>query len=441
MIGLQVLKDLKNEFPDQKHDRYIDQLEFDEKSSRSNLAVFYAPNLLIGNWAKTKYSEKMAHLFEIRTGVKTIVKIGLKSSKAAGRKKQNINEEQYLKNVKSTILNPSYTFDSFVVGSSNEVAFSVAKNIAKKPGLVYNPVFFYGPTGLGKTHLIQAIGNQAQESGKIVIYATSEQFMNDFTYNLQNQTPDRFREKYRQCDILIIDDIQFLANKIQTQEEFFHTFNDLHTNKSQIILTSDKPPKMINGLEDRLKSRFEWGLLADISIPELETKIAITKKKCELNNINLSSEIVNYIASNMGDNIREIESAIINLNSYASIMNQEITLEFTKNLLRDQIKQKKENTSLEEIISIISKEFNIKISDIKSKKRSKDIVNARRIAIYIARSLTPNSTPELAKFFGMKDHSAILHNIKKVDELKSSDEYYKLKIKELENKILSKGKQ
>jgi chromosomal replication initiator protein len=303
---------------------------------------------------------------------------------------------------------------------------------------MYNPVFIYGPTGLGKTHLIHAIGNYVQTKGKIVIYATIEQFMNDFTYNLRNQSMDRFREKYRNCDVLLIDDTQFLSNKIQTQEEFFHTFNELHSAGKQIVLTSDKPPKMINGLEDRLKSRFEWGLIADIGLPELETKIAIIKKKCELDGINLGSDIVNYIAANMGDNIREIESAIINLNAYASLMRQEITLDFAKNVMREQIKERRENISLEDIIQIIAKDLNIKPSEIKSTKRSKNIVEARRIGIYLARTLTPNSMPSLATYFGMKDHTAVSHNIKKINELIETNESFKLKVEDLKNKILTK---
>jgi len=337
-------------------------------------------------------------------------------------------------------LNPSYTFNSFVVGSSNQYAYTAAKSIAEKPGIMYNPVFIYGPTGLGKTHLIHAIGNYVQSKGKIVIYATIEQFMNDFTYNLRNQSMDRFREKYRNCDVLLIDDTQFLSNKIQTQEEFFHTFNELHSAGKQIVLTSDKPPKMINGLEDRLKSRFEWGLIADIGLPELETKIAIIKKKCELDGINLNSDIVNYIASNMGDNIREIESAIINLNAYALLMRQEITLDFAKNVMREQIKERRENISLEDIIQIIAKDLNIKPSEIKSTKRSKNIVEARRIGIYLARTLTPNSMPSLATYFGMKDHTAVSHNIKKINELIETNESFKLKVEDLKNKILTKEK-
>ena len=204
------------------------------------------------------------------------------------------------------------------------------------------------------------------------------------------------------------------------------------------VLTSDKPPKMINGLEDRLKSRFEWGLIADITLPELETKIAIINKKCELDGINLNADIVNYIASNMGDNIREIESAIINLNAYANLMRQEITLEFAKNVMKEQIKERKNNITLEDIIAVISKELNIKPSEIKSSKRSKNIVEARRIGIYLARTLTPNSMPSLASFFGMKDHTAVSHNMKKINELIEKDEYFKIRLEELKNSVISK---
>ncbi len=440
MLADSVLNLLKTEISDLEFNRYIKQLEYFENGSRSDKVVFVAPNLLIANWIKTKYAEKIAHLFEVKTGKKPTVKIILKNQAAKVKKNRApIELEELSKSSKNTILNPSYTFDSFVVGSSNQYAYTVSKSVANKPGIMYNPVFIYGPTGLGKTHLIHAIGNHSQLNGKVVIYATIEQFMNDFTYNLRNQSMDRFRQKYRSCDILLIDDTQFLSNKIQTQEEFFHTFNELHSQGKQIVLTSDKPPKNIVGLEERLQSRFEWGLVADIGLPELETKIAIIKKKCELDGINLNDEIINYIATNMGDNIREIEGAIINLNAYASLMRQEITFEFAKNVMKEQIKQKKENTTLEDIISVISKELNIKPSEIKSKKRSKNIVEARRIGIYLARTLTPNSMPSLASFFGMKDHTAVSHNMKKINELIETNESFRLKVDELKNKVLTKN--
>ena len=440
MLADTVLELLKSEIPELEYKRYIKQLKYQEKVSHCDSAVFTVPNILIANWVKTKYSEKIAHLFEVKTGKKPTINIMLKNQITNNKKKSAPIDIELSKTTKNTILNPSYTFDSFVVGSSNQYAYTVAKSVADKPGIIYNPVFIYGPTGLGKTHLMHAIGNYSQANGKVIIYATIEQFMNDFTYNLRNQSMERFRKKYRNCDILLIDDAQFLSNKIQTQEEFFHTFNELHSAGKQIVLTSDKPPKNINGLEERLQSRFEWGLIADIGLPELETKIAIIKKKCELDGINLNDDIINFIASNMGDNIREIESAIINLNAYASLMRQEITFEFAKNVIKQQIKEKRENITLENIITIISKELNIKPSEIKSKKRNKNIVEARRIGIYLARTLTPNSMPALASFFGMKDHTAVSHNMKKINELLETNETFRLRVDELKNIVLTKDK-
>jgi len=434
-----ILELLSAEISELEYKRYIKQLKYHEKASRSDYAVFIAPNILIANWVKTKYANKIAHLFEVKTGKKPTVNIMLKNQISRTRKKTVPIDIELSKTAKNTILNPSYTFDSFVVGSSNQYAYTIAKSVADKPGIMYNPVFIYGPTGLGKTHLLHAIGNYSQANGKTVIYATIEQFMNDFTYNLRNQSMERFREKYRSCDILLIDDAQFLSNKIQTQEEFFHTFNELHSAGKQIVLTSDKPPKSINGLEERLQSRFEWGLIADIGLPELETKIAIIKKKCELDGIDINDEIVNYIAANMGDNIREIESAIINLNAYASLMRQEITFEFAKNVMKEQIKEKRENITLEDIITIISKELNIKPSEIKSKKRSKNIVEARRIGIYLARTLTQNSMPLLASFFGMKDHSTVSKSMKTINQLIETNETFKLRVDELKNRVLTKN--
>ena len=439
MLADTVLELLKSEISELEYKRYIKQLKYHEKASHCDNEVFIAPNILIANWVKTKYIDKIAHLFEIKSGKKPTINVVLKNQIYKTKKKTVQVDIDLSKIAKNTILNPSYTFDSFVVGSSNQYAYTVAKSVAQKPGIIYNPTFIYGPTGLGKTHLIHAIGNYSQSNGKIIIYATIEQFMNDFTYNLRNQSMERFREKYRSCDILLIDDAQFLSNKIQTQEEFFHTFNELHSLGKQIVLTSDKPPKSINGLEERLQSRFEWGLIADIGLPELETKIAIIKKKCELDGIDLNDDIINYIASNMGDNIREIESAIINLNAYASLMRQEITFDFAKSVMKQQIKEKRENITLEDIIAIISKELNIKPSEIKSKKRSRNIVEARRIGIYLARTLTPNSMPALASFFGMKDHTAVSHNMKKINELIETNETFRLRVDELKNKVLTKN--
>jgi chromosomal replication initiator protein len=435
VIGNKILNMIKEEITVNEYNKYIKQLKYDEKRSKSDYAVFTAPNPLIANWIKTKYSKKIAQLFELKIGIKPQIHIIVKKKKPTPSK---IKKTESQKTATSTKLNPSYTFENFVVGNSNQFAYTAASSVAEKPGQLYNPLFIYGGVGLGKTHLLQAIGNYNLNKEKTVIYITLEQFMNDFTYHLKNQAMDRFREKYRKCDLLLIDDIQFLSRKEQTQEEFFHTFNELYNSSKQIVLTSDKPPKRIAGLEERLKSRFEWGLTADIQPPELETKIAIIKKKCELNGINLNNEVITYLATVLDNNIREIEGIIIKLNAFANLMNQKITLEFTKNLLKEQLKEKMENISMEDIINVVAQELNIKPSEIKSKSRNRQIVNARRVVIYLARNLTPNSMPALAQYFGMKDHTSVSHAMKKINEIIEKDENFKIKIEELEHKI--KGK-
>jgi len=435
-IGNIVLKKLKQEISNSEWERYIKTLNYDEAASRSNLAQFYAPNMLLAKWIKTKYQDKIAHLFEVESNIRPKVIISIGKRKTAQMVQQKSHTEVDQKNqTKSTILNPSFTFESFIIGDSNQFAYTTSKSVAEKPGALYNPLFLYGGVGLGKTHLIQAIGNHQIAMGKKVIYTTFEQFMNKFTSHLRSQTMDRFRDHFRECDVLLIDDIQFLSRKEQTQEEFFHTFNELHQANKQIVITSDRQPNKIAGLVDRLRSRFEWGLMADIQPPGLETKIAIIQKKCEIDGISLNQDIINFIASNMGDNIREIEGAIIKLNAYAGLMNQELTLEFAQNVIKDQLAEKQANITIDDIVKVISKELNIKLSDIKSKKRTKDVVNARRISIYLTRNLTPNSMPQIAVYFGMKDHTAVSHAMKKINELVDNDENFKVLLEEFSNKI------
>ncbi len=438
MLGHQILKLLKQEIPQVEYERYITQLQYDEESSRSDIALFYAPNPLISKWVKTRYGEKISHLFELKTGIKPQIVIEVKNrqKRVDEPKGGELSEIAAPKpSSKSTILNPSYTFESFVVGSSNQFAYTAALRVAEKPGEQYNPLFIYGGAGLGKTHLLHAIGNFNQDRGRQVIFTSLEQFMNQFTHHLRNHTMDRFRDKFRSCDILLLDDIQFLSRKEETQKELFHTFNELHGAGKQIVMTSDQHPKKIAGLEERLRSRFEWGLIVDIQPPELETKIAIIKKKCELNGIQLDNDIINYIAANMGNNIREIEGIIIQLNAFANMMNQNITLEFAKNVIKNQLKERSENITIDDIVKVVSKELNVKPSEIKSKSRSRKIVEARRIVIYLARNLTPNSMPSLAQYFGMKDHTAVSHAMKKINEMLDKDETFKAKIEELSHKI------
>ncbi|UCN00331.1 chromosomal replication initiator protein DnaA [Sulfurimonas sp. SWIR-19] len=431
-IGQEVLQALKDEISELEYNRYIRHLSYDIKKSTADLAIFYAPNALVVNWIKNKYREKIAHLFEVKNGSKANVEITLKNSIEKRKTKKAVEVKQ-----SSSLLNPSHSFDNFMVGGSNQFAYAAVKSVSENAGKVYNPLFIYGGVGLGKTHLMQAAGNVFQNEGKVVIYTTVEQFLNDFIRHVRNKTMERFQEKYRKCDVLLIDDIQFLSNKEGIQEEFFHTFEALKGAGKQIILTADKHPKKIGGLEARLQSRFEWGLVADIQPPELETKIAIIKKKCEINKVKLSEDIVNYIATVIDSNVREIEGILSKLHAYSQLMHVDIDLDFTKNVLKDQMNENRANLTMETITEVVAKDLNIKPSEIRSKGRSKNIVYARRIAIYICRELTQNTMPQLAQYFGMKDHTAISHTIKKINNLLKDDEDFKVKIDELTNKITS----
>jgi len=431
-IGQEILQQLKEEITEIEYNRYIKQLEYDTKKSTSDLAVYYAPNMLVCNWIKNKYTTKLEHLFEVKTSNSVSVKIALKNS--FDKRKTKKKDE---KNTTKSLLNPSHTFDNFMVGGSNQFAYSAVKSVSEKAGEIYNPLFIYGGVGLGKTHLMQAAGNVFQNQGKSVIYTTVEQFLNDFIRHVRNQTMDRFQEKYRKCDVLLIDDIQFLSNKDTIQEEFFHTFEALRNSNKQIILTADKHPKKIGGLEKRLQSRFEWGLVADIQPPELTTKIAIIEKKSEINKVKLSKDIINYIATVIESNVREIEGILSKLHAYSQLMHVDITLDFTKNVLKDQMQEKTANLTLDTITKFVARDLNIKPSEITSKGRSKNIVYARRISIYLCRELTQNTMPQLAQYFGMKDHTAISHTIKKINELIENDEDFKVKIDELTNKLTS----
>jgi len=431
-IGQEVLLLLKEEITESEYNRYIKQLSYDSKKSTSDLAVFYAPNALVCNWIKSKYTQKIAHLFEVKNNSKVTVSISLKNQ-LDKRKIKKATEQK----TGHSLLNPSHIFDNFMVGGSNQFAYAAVKSVSEKAGQLYNPLFIYGGVGLGKTHLMQAAGNVFQNQGKTVIYTTVEQFLNDFIRHVRNKTMERFQEKYRKCDVLLIDDIQFLSNKEGIQEEFFHTFEALKGAGKQIILTADKHPKKIGGLEKRLQSRFEHGLVADIQPPELETKIAIIENKCEINKVKLTKDIINYIATVIESNVREIEGILSKLHAYSQLMHVDIDLAFTKNVLKDQVQENRANLTMDIITNSVSKDLNIKPSEIRSKGRSKNLVYARRIAIYICRELTQSTMPQLAQYFSMKDHTAISHTLKKINELIVNDEDFKVKIDELTNKITS----
>ncbi|MEA2019939.1 MAG: chromosomal replication initiator protein DnaA [Campylobacterota bacterium] len=437
MTTKDILLSLQNEVSKSDFDRYLKQLIYKKISSSDELAVFEVPNKYIANFIKTKFTNTIRDIFEKNKKTKPSIEIKIAGERRRS-KKAILDEKAISSGSESTILNQSFTFESFVVGNSNKMAYTASMAVADKPGIQYNPLFIYGGTGLGKTHLLQAIGNDAIDKDKNVIYVTVEQFMNDFTFSLKNKNMEHFKSKYRHCDLLLIDDVQFLSGKESTQEEFFHTFNELHNANKQIVLTSDKLPSQIAGLEERLKSRFEHGLKSHIQLPELETKIAIIEKKSELNGIHLTKDIVNYIATNLGNSIREIEGVLIQINANANLIGGDINIELVQRVLKEQIKETKENIKLIDIISIVSNELNIKPSDLKSSKRTKNVVDGRRTVIYLARELTHNSMPDIAKFLGMKDHSSVSKNISKANELMQTDENFRLKLENLKNKIINK---
>jgi chromosomal replication initiator protein len=320
-------------------------------------------------------------------------------------------------------LNIKYTFDEFVLGSSNQFACAAAMAVANNPATTYNPLFIYGGVGLGKTHLINAIGNAILKNNPEmkVCYYTSEKFMNELINSLRYAKMDEFRNKFRSMDVLLIDDVQFIAGKERTQEEFFHTFNALYDSHKQIVVTSDKFPKEIPGLEERLRSRFEWGLIADIQAPDMETKQAILKMKAEQNGIDLPEDVISFLANSVSSNVRELEGYLIRIGAYASLTAIPISLDMAQDVLKDILIEKRRELTVEEIQKQVAAHFSIKVSDIKSSKRMKALVLPRQIAMYLARQLTPHSYPEIGERFGGKDHSTIIHAIKKIEKIMEED--------------------
>lgn len=323
----------------------------------------------------------------------------------------------------SPILNPFYTFDSFVCGAGNRFAHAAAQAVADKPGTSYNPLFIYGGVGLGKTHLLVAIGNHVLSRNKKakISYYSSEKFMNEMINSIRYKKMDEFRSKFRKADVLLIDDIQFMAGKEATQEEFFHTFNSLHDAHKQIVVTSDKIPKDIPDLEERLRTRFEWGLLADIQPPDVETRIAILKKKAEHNGIPLPDDVALFLGSLAATNVRELEGMLLRLGAISSLTHVDISLQMARKALREIVVEKSKDVTIEQIQKQVCDHFHIKLSEIKSDKRLKNIVFPRQIAMFICRELTKSSFPEIGEKFGGKDHSTIIHSAKKIEKQITTD--------------------
>jgi len=320
-------------------------------------------------------------------------------------------------------LNPRYTFDAFVIGSGNQFAHAACQAVAERPSKAYNPLFLYGGVGMGKTHLMQAIGHEVRRRlpQAAICYISSEKFTNEMINSLRYDKMTSFRDKFRNVDVLLIDDIQFLTQKERTQEEFFHTFNTLHESMKQIVIASDRPPKELAEFEDRLRSRFEWGLIADIQPPDLETKVAILQKKSDQEKVTLPTDVALYIASNIRSNVRELEGALIRLVAHSSLIGAEITLAYTQQVLKNFIDSQARKVTIESIQKAVAEQFGLRLVEIKAKNNSRSIVYPRQIAMYLAKHMTEASLPEIGRQFGGKHHTTVLHSVEKIDTVRKTD--------------------
>lgn len=342
--------------------------------------------------------------------------------------------------LKKAMLNPKYTFDTFVIGKGNQMAHAAALVVAEDPGSIYNPLFFYGGVGLGKTHLMHAIGHQMQQSqpNAKVKYVSSETFANDFINSIQNKTAEEFRQEYRNVDLLLVDDIQFFAEKEATQEEFFHTFNALYNEGKQIVLTSDRLPNEIPKLQERLVSRFAWGLSVDITPPDLETRTAILRKKAAAERLEIPDDTLSYIAGQIDSNIRELEGALVRVQAFAAMNSEDISTSLAADALKT-LKSGKGHPQLSilQIQEEVAKYYHIQLKDLKGKKRVKSIVVPRQIAMYLARELTDNSLPKIGAEFGGKDHTTVIHAHEKIQQLMDSSVSMQNEVSEIKNFLLN----
>lgn len=397
------------------------------------------PNAFFRDWVVDNFEPLLRSLLKDLTKEEAKIEYLLKKEEAKIEKKSGSLKKHTT--VVSDLFKPKYTFENFVVGSSNQFANAACLAVANNPGKVYNPLFIYGGVGLGKTHLLNAVGNFLVShhgmSDSRICYVTAEEFTNELINSLRFEKMEDFRNRFRKMDVLLIDDIQFIAGKERTQAEFFHTFNALYDNAKQIVVTSDKFPKEIPNFEERLRSRFEWGLIADIQPPDLETKVAILNKKAEFENVILPQDVAFYLASNIEHNIRVLEGSLIRLGAFASLHNIPISMDLAKEVMGHIIKDKKKEITIEMIIKEVATHFSIKTSDLKSTKRIKSIMTPRQVAIYLSRRLTSYSLVSIGEKFGGKDHATVIHSIKKIEEEMNTKKELKETVEKIETKIKS----
>lgn len=411
-------------------------------SLEGNHIFLSVPNKFFKDWLMENYSQIISEALSSVAGGALMVNFVVNENDAISPSQHHDKDHSVSPHKKQApvkthaSLNQSYSFERFVVGASNQFAHAAAVSVAEQPAKNYNPLFIYGGVGLGKTHLLNAIGLHAISlySRMNIVYVSAEEFLNELVNSIRYDKMPKFREKYRNIDYLLIDDIQFIAGKEKTEEEFFHTFNTLHDSGKQIVVTSDKFPKDIPNLEGRLRSRFEWGLIADIQPPEIETRIAIVEQKAHENNIVLPTNVAHYIATHADSNIRELEGFLIRIAAYSSLSEREIDMDLAKEVLKKIIKQQeKEDISIDDITKAVATKTGVKISDVKSPKKNKNIVLARQMVMYLSRKLTGASFPDIGEKIGGRDHSTIIYACNKIKKMTEEDEKIKNLIEDIEN--------
>ncbi|MBF0704975.1 MULTISPECIES: chromosomal replication initiator protein DnaA [Bacillaceae] len=402
--------------------------------------IITAPNEFARDWLESRYSSLITETLLELTGSELKAKFIIPQNQSdtdldleqSMKKKPKANPAQ--EEHPQSVLNSKYTFDTFVIGSGNRFAHAASLAVAEAPAKAYNPLFIYGGVGLGKTHLMHAIGHYVIEHNPNakVVYLSSEKFTNEFINSIRDNKTVNFRNKYRNVDVLLIDDIQFLAGKEQTQEEFFHTFNALHEESKQIVISSDRPPKEIPTLEDRLRSRFEWGLITDITPPDLETRIAILRKKAKAEGLDIPNEVMLYIANQIDTNIRELEGALIRVVAYSSLINQDMNADLAAEALKNIIPSSKPRViTIHDIQNVIGDHFSVKLEDFAAKKRTKSVAFPRQIAMYLSRELTDFSLPKIGEEFGGRDHTTVIHAHEKISKLVDSDQAFQKKLQDI----------
>jgi len=398
----------------------------------SSTVTVRVPNGLFKEWLTKHYSGVISEAIgEVRQGglaVNFVVEVGSDASAIPLSTEEAAAFEAAAPSLPSSTpgsvgLNPRYAFDSFIVGSSNQFAHAACRAVAEAPSRSYNPLFIYGGVGLGKTHLMHAIGQYVlrHNSSLKLTYISAERFMNEMINAVRFDRIIDFRERYRTVDVLLVDDVQFIAGKEGTQTEFFHTFNALYDSQKQIVISSDCPPHEIPSLEDRLRSRFEWGLIADIQSPDLETRVAILKKKADAEAVPLADDVAIYIAGKIKSNIRELEGSLIRLIAYASLTGQQISLPLAQEVLKNVLSHEEKAVTIEIIQKFVAEHYNLKLTELKSRNNSKSVAMPRQVAMYLCKSLTRSSLPEIGRSFGGKHHSTVIHSIRKVEDLRKKD--------------------